>query len=94
LEKKCLLTDWRHGGGGGWGDRGKGRRLRGYFIEQQYPPPYNLFFFSGYGFDPFLQQGTQFRPPRGPMTRGTSLDQKKFNQGQQQQVKPETNQQQ
>jgi hypothetical protein len=39
---------------GGRGGRGRGWRS-GFFPE--YQPPFNPFFFPGYGFDPYMQQG-------------------------------------
>jgi hypothetical protein len=39
LQKKCIMADRNRGAGGARGGRGRNWRLRGFFPEQQFPPP-------------------------------------------------------
>jgi hypothetical protein len=63
------MADWECGGGGR--RRGRGWRPPSFYPEQQFSP-FNPFFFPGYGYDPFQQQG-QYMPPRGPYPRGDQV---------------------
>jgi hypothetical protein len=53
----------------GWWKRGKRQGLTATRLLPNQFSPYNSFFFSGYGFDSYLQQRPLFRPPRGPSPR-------------------------
>jgi hypothetical protein len=69
IRRKCVMAEWNRSGGGGRGGRGGRWRHPGFFHEQNYPPPFNPFFFPCFGFDP-CQPGGNFRPPpRGPAPR-------------------------
>jgi hypothetical protein len=78
------MAEWNRRGGGGRGGRGGRWRHPGFFHEQNYPPPFNPFFFPGVGFDPYQSRGN-FRPPsRGPAPRGLPPNQQGLGQAPQQ----------
>jgi hypothetical protein len=78
--------------GDGRGERGRNWRPRGFFLEQHPPLPFNPYFFTGYGFDPYMHQ-VQFRPQRVPHPRNQEAHARGVNQNQNQQHKKEEQQQ-
>jgi hypothetical protein len=64
IQRKCAMAEWNRHGAGGRGGRG-GRWRAPFYPYQHYPPPFNPFFFPGYGFDPYQPGGISDRRQEG-----------------------------